>query len=168
MDSYNTSRVSTLIGGVVDSVTHRFYCDSVIQLCFQKIFIIVLYHLFYHLLHVPDIIITLGGFRSTLILCPQCDPKLIMVAILDNSFQHCCWSEWEGQQVIGEDRCVISYSSLWLQLVIIFPEIDGNAFSEEAMQFLLIEPCPIYLSVICQFAYFVETDWVIITWGEFS
>ena len=72
MDIYDSGRGSILVGGVVVSITHGLYCDAGLQLYYQKYIVVFVYHLFYYPLHVPDIIITLGGFSSTVVLCLYC------------------------------------------------------------------------------------------------
>ena len=48
-----------MLGEVVGYFTYGPYCDNGMQLFCHKFIIIFVYHLFYHPLHVPDIIVTL-------------------------------------------------------------------------------------------------------------
>ena len=56
---YNPGVGSIFLRGMVVSVTHGTYCDARLQFCCQKYIGIVVYHLFYRTLHVPDVIISL-------------------------------------------------------------------------------------------------------------
>ena len=59
LNFYNPGGGSIFLSGMVGSVTHGPYCDVRLQFCYQKFIVIVVYRLFYHTLHVPDIIIDL-------------------------------------------------------------------------------------------------------------
>ena len=48
-----------MVGGMVGSVTQGPYCDAGLNFFCQKFIVVFVYHLFYHPLHVSDIIVTL-------------------------------------------------------------------------------------------------------------
>ena len=59
LDFYNPGGGSILVSGMVGYVTNGPFCDDILQFCFHKFIVIVMYYLFYHPLHVPDVSIAL-------------------------------------------------------------------------------------------------------------